>query len=78
MTELNENARKNATRNGNTSESLNPKTIEKSMEGASKKIEMAHEIEKIIKDKSPGGKVNMQDYFRKENACLAREPIMFY
>ena len=61
MKALNENAKKNAARNGNTSESLNPKTIEKSMEGASKKIEMAHEIEKIIKDKSPGGNTGRKE-----------------
>ena len=61
MKALNENAKKNAARNGNTSESLNPKTIEKSMEGASKKIEMAHEIEKIIKDKNPGGNTGRKE-----------------
>ncbi|HII81956.1 MAG TPA: hypothetical protein HA269_01470, partial [Ferroplasma sp.] len=61
MKALNENAKKNAARNGNSSESLNPKTIEKSMEGASKKIEMAHEIEKIIKDKNPGGNTGRKE-----------------
>ena len=67
MKALNENAKKNAARNGNTSESLNPKTIEKSMEGASKKIEMAHEIEKIIKDKNPGGNTGRKEGLSVDN-----------
>ena len=61
MKALNENAKKNQPRNGNSSNAPDQKTIEKSMEGASKKVEMAHEIEKIVKDKNPGGNIGKKE-----------------
>jgi uncharacterized protein with von Willebrand factor type A (vWA) domain len=67
MKELNENAKKNIARNGNSSESVNEKTIEKSMEDASKKMETAHEIEKIVKDRNPGGNIGKKEGLSVEN-----------
>jgi len=61
MKALNENVKKNQSRNGNTSDMPGEKPIEKSMEGASKKLEMAHEIEKILKDNKPGGNTGKKE-----------------
>jgi uncharacterized protein with von Willebrand factor type A (vWA) domain len=60
MKELNSKA-KNMNRNGNSNPSINSKTVEKSMEDASRKMETAHEIEKIIKDRSPGGNTGQKE-----------------
>ncbi len=61
MKELNSNAKKNMNRNGNSDPSLNSKTVEKSMEDASRKMETAHEIEKIVKDRTPGGSTGQKE-----------------
>ncbi|WP_337859931.1 hypothetical protein [Ferroplasma sp.] len=55
MKNLNKKAKRDSQKNGNSSESMDSKAIEESMKDASKKMEMAHEIEKLVKDKTPGG-----------------------
>ncbi len=61
MKELNNTAKNNMNRNGNSNSALNSKTLEKSMEDASRKMETAHEIEKIVKDRNPGGNTGQKD-----------------
>jgi uncharacterized protein with von Willebrand factor type A (vWA) domain len=53
MKSLNERAKNNAA--GNENSAMDTENIEKSMETASKKMEIANEIEKLVKDKTPGG-----------------------
>jgi uncharacterized protein with von Willebrand factor type A (vWA) domain len=67
MKELNSNAKKNMNRNGNSNPAINSKTVEKSMEDATRKMEAAHEIEKIVKDRTPGGATGQKDGLSIEN-----------
>lgn len=67
MKELNNNAKNNMNRNGNSDPSINSKNVEKSMEEASRKMETAHEIEKVVKDRSPGGNIGHKDGLSMES-----------